>query len=67
MFIQKSKHTLPAAATKIYRGLDQTCKSAMTYPISQMRRDYFLAREIRKKVNLLSEDLQLVRVSPGTV
>ena len=37
----------------------------MTYPISQMRPDYFLAREIRKKVNLLSEDLQLVRVSPG--
>ena len=27
----------------------------MTYPISQMRRDYFLAREIRKKVNLASE------------
>ena len=43
----------------------------MTYPISQMRRDYFLAREIRKKVNLLSEDLQLagglVRLSHGSV
>ena len=33
----------------------QRCKLAMTYPISHLRPDYFLAREIRKKVNLASE------------
>ena len=33
----------------------------MTYPISQMRRDYFLAREIRKKVNLASESPLVLR------
>ena len=41
--------------TTVERCFYQRCKSAMTYPISQMRRDYFLAREIRKKVNLVSE------------
>ena len=33
----------------------------MTYPISHLRPDYFLAREIRKKVNLASESPLVLR------
>ena len=33
----------------------------MHYPISHLRPDYFLAREIRKKVNLASESPLVIR------
>ena len=37
----------------------------MTYPISHLRPDYFLAREIRKKVNLASESPLVLRRAVG--